>query len=182
MKGAHNAKQTDYIQDMDLYKMPPSVDTSRRGFTKALSELQKSLLEQGKKVCIYGLKDPQTEKIMYVGRTINLKQRIQEHLMNGYGSRGLAAWVRSLKDKGRRPIVQILEVTTQEEWSAREYCWIRHYRRLGHPLLNHMRGGLVCLEWKRKMPYRLEEFAGVPVSVGIEKYLDLLKRSQVWKI
>jgi predicted GIY-YIG superfamily endonuclease len=86
---------------------------------------------------IYALIDPTDHRVCYVGQTRNPQARLAQHLSHRSHRGGKGAWIRSLEEKGHRPIMQILErVTDQETALAREQEWIRRFIERGMPLIN----------------------------------------------
>lgn len=96
--------------------------------------------------CVYGLSDPRTNAIRYVGVTkCGLKVRYDDHIrVARHGKRGVpdrthrSFWIRSLLAVGLRPSLIPLEDT---EDRSREQWWIRHLRSLGSDLVNATNGG-----------------------------------------
>ena len=60
-------------------------------------------------VNIYTLSDPITGAIRYVGKTINLKQRFNKHIMESKKSTKSykKAWINSLLKKELKPIINV---------------------------------------------------------------------------
>lgn len=88
---------------------------------------------------IYVLECPDGN-VRYVGKSKNPKSRMESHVTPGRRSKTpVAQWCRSLKAKGKRPVMRILEWV--EDWSAAERRWISHYRENGARLLNIAAGG-----------------------------------------
>jgi len=101
-----------------------------------------------KTTTIYGLFDPrEPAHIRYVGKTVNLKARINAH--KGSASRGVKNhvynWVRKLANDGVNFTYKVLEVIPAGGcWEDRERYWIYYYRELGHGLTNIADGGGGC--------------------------------------
>lgn len=94
---------------------------------------------------IYCLKDP-TGAIRYVGKTSRpLSQRLASHCEHGKRkskrTRRVCCWISSLLQKGERPTIEALEITTEKDWPERERYWIAEMRRRGYDLTNHSEGG-----------------------------------------
>lgn len=92
------------------------------------------------KIYIYVLTDPFTKQVRYVGKTFHPKQRLRGH----YSSRDATYrtnWIRSLKQRGERPIMIVVEETDTENWSDREKYWIKFYKDEGCNLVNANEGG-----------------------------------------
>jgi len=94
---------------------------------------------------IYGLVDPVTKYVRYVGKANNPPYRLRVHLT----PRELKSkthknhWIRSLLSIGKRPEQIILEKVPQSEWQQAERKWIAYYRSIdGYPpLTNGTSGG-----------------------------------------
>jgi len=82
---------------------------------------------------IYGLIDPETNLIRYVGKTNNLKSRFNKHLSE-CNKKGFWTpknkWIRSLKERGLSPIMSIIEETTTEYVNNLEMEYIKKYPNL----------------------------------------------------
>lgn len=94
-----------------------------------------------KEIFIYGLKDPLTNDIRYVGKTTNVKRRFSAHISrskrNKYHS---ATWINSLIKNGYKPILEVIEVANSDNWVERKKYWITYYRSL-FDLTNILEGG-----------------------------------------
>lgn len=123
-----------------------------------------------KDALIYALIDPDSKAVRYVGKTVNLKQRVSYgHLSKrDMNDRRMhkANWLRGLAAQGKTPEVQVLEtVAGGNGWQERERHWIAHYRDAGAPLTNMTDGGdgggvgLMSPEARKKQGDRLR---GVP--------------------
>lgn len=102
---------------------------------------------------IYGLVDPLTNQLRYVGKTISgMAKRLEGHI--GNARRGLnqpcAHWVRSLLAKSRIPeIFEIEACAFGVDWEEAEQFWIENCRSLGCRLLNlSIGGGAGALGWR----------------------------------
>ena len=86
-------------------------------------------------IYIYGLVDPETHEVCYVGQKNNLRGRLSGHVRDG--SPAVSEWVKTLKTKGYFPI-QIVFEKLEENLDAvnSEQWWISHGLRMGWPLLN----------------------------------------------
>lgn len=86
---------------------------------------------------VYGLIDPRTGEIRYVGHTVNLKQRLSFH-MSQPASIAMRGWIGELKAAKLKPTPVILEKTTAFYAFKVELKWINTLHEAGAPLLNHM--------------------------------------------
>lgn len=95
-----------------------------------------------KEVYIYGLVCPITNNIKYVGKTIQrLELRLKGHIcLYKHDITYRANWIRSLKDKGLKPNIILIEVCNENNWEEREIYWIAYYSKL-FVLTNHQKGG-----------------------------------------
>lgn len=94
-----------------------------------------------KPVFIYCLKDPVTRDVRYIGKTDNLKKRLDGHLSSSSKEKNyLGNWLRSLK--GEKPILAVLhEVAKGESWAEEERRYISCARAMGVELVNATDGG-----------------------------------------
>lgn len=88
------------------------------------------------KVTIYGLKDPSTGVIRYVGKTIHPKQRLIQHLYNKDVNQHKRNWIMSLRKRGLTPEFVILEEVDFENWEEKEKRWISFGNDQGWHLVN----------------------------------------------
>lgn len=98
---------------------------------------------------IYGLFDPDTDEIKYVGATKKtLHRRMQKHLSdaNNISIRkcNRLQWIESLLNKGKKPVGKVLEIYSDEldKFYELEKQWIKKVRETGAELLNETDGGI----------------------------------------
>ncbi len=87
-------------------------------------------------VYIYTLKDPRDDKVCYVGRTVNLDNRYNQHMHDHpyfYGR--FRRWRDKLKSEGLVPVMSIIDECDTELAVDREMFWIGHFSKTT-PLLN----------------------------------------------
>lgn len=83
-------------------------------------------------VKIYVLKNPQTNNIHYVGRTLNEKTRYRQHIFLAKHKKNKdkkSSWIISILNKGLKPIMEIIEEVTESNAIEREMYWIRELRK-----------------------------------------------------
>jgi group I intron endonuclease len=91
---------------------------------------------------IYILKNPETNEIKYVGKTKNPKRRLDQHIyISSKKKTHLGNWISLLKKNNLNPLMEVIEVTTNELWKDREIYWIEFYKKQGCNLCNHALGG-----------------------------------------
>jgi hypothetical protein len=95
------------------------------------------VVEKSTRIAIYGLIDPRTHQIRYVGMSTNPEQRFGEHLRQ-YRSENTpkSAWIKTLWAHGLRPDMIVIE-ECGDDWKARERYWVARIPNL----LNALRGG-----------------------------------------
>lgn len=82
-------------------------------------------------VKIYVLKHPQTMSIHYVGRSLNPKARYRCHIhlaKKSIHKNKKDAWICSLINIGLKPIMEIIDVTTEVDAIQKEKYWIQKLR------------------------------------------------------
>lgn len=100
-------------------------------------------MAKAKTATIYGLLDPRTAKIRYVGKTNDLKRRLYQHIRGRTDQKmtPVRAWIKSLVGQGLEPRMVVIETCDAVEWEAKEMFWIKHFRDGGHEVLNLAEGG-----------------------------------------
>ena len=93
-----------------------------------------------KTVEIYGLYDPDTDELRYVGKANNPKKRLKTHLYERGDRRPVNNWVKALVESGKAPVQRILETVPEDQWEEAERRLIAHYRQTCK-LLNLADGG-----------------------------------------
>lgn len=106
---------------------------------------------------IYILKCPVSGDVRYVGKTINLKKRFNCHYSpaNKKTKTYLWSWVKGLRNKGMKPIMEVIE-ECGGNWAERERYWISFYKTNGAKLCNLTNGGEGILGNKRSEETRLK--------------------------
>jgi hypothetical protein len=95
-----------------------------------------------RKIYIYTLTDPITKSVKYVGKTKDLKCRFKKHINESKRKRTYKEkWIDSLVIKGMLPIMDILDIVNELEWSFYEMYWISQMKTWGFELTNGTSGG-----------------------------------------
>jgi len=90
-----------------------------------------------KTVFIYSLNCPFTNQVKYVGKTQNtLVNRLSAHVAMKGSNFEKELWIKSLKEKNKKPTINLLEITDTENWQKRERHWISHFLSKGVILFN----------------------------------------------
>ena len=94
---------------------------------------------------IYILVDPLTGFVRYVGKANNIAQRYKAH--NNKARKHTTHklnWINSLKSKGTKPIIEVIDIVPLNEWQFWETYWISQFRSWGFDLINYTSGGDGC--------------------------------------
>jgi hypothetical protein len=89
---------------------------------------------------IYGLADPVTNELRYIGWTKNPKRRRRQHLAAITGTDEKAIWTRELAANGMAPEFFCIEANPFD-WEEAEQFWIEYFRVIGASLFNRHQGG-----------------------------------------
>jgi hypothetical protein len=83
-------------------------------------------------VYIYGLVDPRTQEVRYVGASVQPWRRRSEHLWEARSTSTTpkAVWLRDLLEAGLEPELRILAQTTRAAWREVEEAWIDRFPNL----------------------------------------------------
>jgi hypothetical protein len=103
--------------------------------------LENQQIDDKKIVYIYALRDPRTDEIRYVGKTIDMDWRLRCHKMCRAANKHLNSWIKILLNLGLEPKMEIIKETTPEEWAKDELLWIKEMKAKGCDLINIREGG-----------------------------------------
>jgi hypothetical protein len=94
------------------------------------------------KTFIYTLSDPKTGEIRYVGKSDNPQKRLYDHIASCSKSpTHKNNWIRSLIRENQKPILNIIDTVSIDNWQIYEIEWISKLRKEGHNLTNISDGG-----------------------------------------
>jgi hypothetical protein len=99
-----------------------------------------TLIDQGKKVFIYGLYCPLGE-LRYIGKANDMQKRFYSHMRDSKRKTPLYSWIRSMAKKGQKPEMRLIKETSQGNWEFDEIEAIKTARENGVRLLNLADGG-----------------------------------------
>lgn len=121
-----------------------------------------------KPVYIYSLVDPRYNKIRYIGKTVNLEKRFEQHLYWFTGNNlRKERWVLGLKNLGLKPELIVIEECNQSNWAERERHWIAYYRQIYPDLTNIADGGEStwdCQEARDKRVVKVAKRTGAEIN------------------
>jgi len=109
---------------------------------------------------IYCLKDPQTGKPRYVGKSNNPRKRLSRHCVESqFVKTHKDCWIRGLLLRGTRPILEVLDEVPISQWKFWECEYLRVFRLVGFDLTNLAPGGeggavpgrIMSVETRRKI-------------------------------
>lgn len=102
-------------------------------------------------VYIYSLHDPLTEEVRYIGKAVNPRARLSQHLraVNRGRETYFKSWIKVLLGRGLKPTMRIVETCCPDTWEERERAVIAEHRTKGVRLTNTALGG--------NAPYRTVE-------------------------
>lgn len=92
---------------------------------------------------IYGICDPFTQELRYVGKALNPRVRFWGHLSFLKKNRKVYStyWLQSVIKKGGSPEFFIIEEVPNASWQDAEIFWISYFRSIGCRLTNLDHGG-----------------------------------------
>lgn len=92
-------------------------------------------------IFIYGLKDPRTTQIKYVGQSVQPAKRLTAHISDAVKNpiSLKSNWIRELSRVGLEPELEILDIAVTSTAKAIEKEWIKNYWVEG--ILNKVVGG-----------------------------------------
>ena len=103
-------------------------------------------------IYIYVLLDPRTNKIRYVGKTVNIKTRFKRHLTEAKSSNISYKnnWVRGLINNGLIPIIEIIDMYEFDDWEWLEIMWLGLLKSWGFNMTNMVEAGGQPPSWEGK--------------------------------
>lgn len=121
-------------------------------------------------VKIYTLECPITNQVRYVGKT---KQKLIDRWYAHCSSYRLNetksyknTWIKSLIKKNLKPIIKLLDITTEENWQECEQYWISQFKAWGFNLVNMTDGGEGCINGRGPLGYKHTEEAKRKISIA----------------
>lgn len=102
---------------------------------------EERLVHQRKTVCIYGLIDPRTSCLRYIGKANDPHERYKDHMREMRRVTPLYQWISKLRGAGLSPMLVVLDFCDEESWADTERSAIKNARETGVQLLNVADGG-----------------------------------------
>lgn len=98
---------------------------------------------------IYGLYDPDTNELRYVGKANNAAKRLKTHVFERVLNRPVNRWVNKLILQGKAPVMRVLETVPADKWEEAERRLIAEHRK-NSDLLNLADGGAMPSQTKEQ--------------------------------
>lgn len=94
-------------------------------------------------VKIYTLSCPISNQVRYIGKTVeSLEKRFNRHISYSKREKSHKAnWINSLLKNNKRPIIEILDECSTNDWEIIEQYWISQFKNWGFNLVNYTDGG-----------------------------------------
>lgn len=93
-------------------------------------------------IFIYILWDPRNNNKCYIGQTVNLKERYHSHVYhNSKTHTKKTSWIVSLRKRNLKPVLEVLDEVSENEWRFWEMHYISLYKSWGFELMNSDNGG-----------------------------------------
>jgi len=109
--------------------------------------------QESKTTFIYTLSCPISNDIRYVGKTNNLKIRLNQHLKESKKNKTHKdKWISKLISLYQEPIIEILDEVNENEWQYWEMFYISLLKSWNFKLINHTIGGDGNKNWNGKNP------------------------------
>ena len=91
---------------------------------------------------IYILIDPENQQVRYVGKANNISERYKAHLNRARKHQiHKLNWINSLRKKGLKPIIEVIDIVPINDWVFWETYWIAQFKAWGFKLINYTNGG-----------------------------------------
>jgi group I intron endonuclease len=96
-----------------------------------------------KQCYIYTLSHPVTSEIVYVGKTVtSLSTRLSGHILDSKRhNRKICKWIKKLSKQGLTPVIEELDMCSENESSQLERFYIQMFKSWNFTLKNHTDGG-----------------------------------------
>ncbi len=136
----------------------------------------------GRTTYLYTLSDPRDGRIRYVGKTVNVADRLYMHLYNATHGRDTHKdrWIRTLLAAGVEPLLTVVDEVQGEVWKESEIYWIDTLRAEGYDLTNVTAGGCGVIAprteaWRKKIG---DAHRGKSMSADVREYYSKLYKAR----
>ena len=106
------------------------------------------------KTCIYGIRDLEIDKFIYVGKSNESLRRFEHHMKRADNDCIRVFVEEKGQDNFQVETLEVVEFQENRGWVKREKFWVKKFREEGHPLCNKNGGGGGVTkhteEWKRE--------------------------------
>ena len=140
---------------------------------------EKPKIKESHSVFIYGLTDPRTGHVAYVGKAVDPQKRYLQHILGREDQKTTpkSAWIKHLLAMGEKPGLTIIEECTQDNWKDRERHHIAEHRAKNASLKNLADGGnapSMTLEQRREAAKKLNGGLDKPIN-RLVRYLSIIR-------
>lgn len=94
-------------------------------------------------VYIYGLRTINSNEYRYIGKTHRIDKRLNEHLKERKRKKSYYKynWINQCKENKIEILLDIIDITDEQNWEDREIYYIKYYKEIGNRLTNLLEGG-----------------------------------------
>lgn len=131
---------------------------------------------------IYGLVDPSTNSLRYVGKTVKtIEHRLRQHINSARAVKlqRVSRWIRGLLLRDVLPEAFLIETCLTSDWVESEQFWIAYYRSIGCDLVNSTNGGEGCVGFKHSDEVKAHLLEHLNNPDVVPKRIEGMKRSWV---
>jgi len=136
------------------------------------------------KIYIYGLRNEDSTEYRYIGKTKNIKSRLNSHIKEP--KRKFAYhkynWIQKSLRENKKIILDIIEEVNETNWEDKEKFYIKEFKKMGHKLTNLLEGGQSPQMYLYKLSY--EESKSIAQGLNINttlKWRKMAKNNQLPK-
>jgi len=120
------------------------------------------------KTYIYGIRDLELDKYIYIGKSNKPEDRFKRHLSSSHNTCVQKSIVGKEETNFQIEILEEVEFEVTKDWIKRERFWIKKFKEDGHPLCNANKGGSgpseLSEETKTRMKGRVPWNRGIPAT------------------
>ena len=134
---------------------------------------------------IYTLSCPESRLVRYVGKSDNPHKRYQRHMEGVDGTKN-SSWIISLKNKGLKPVMEIVDKVPYCDWELHEIRYINLFKAMGANLNNLQSGGSRPKDHKESIAKRIKTKSNKPYVLSdkqkdnVEKLVARMKKCGPW--